>query len=218
MQLFHFTSTEYALQAIRNRRLKVARIDELNDPFELLAPVSERREHRIVVNRWKRQMSERFGMICLSARWRHPLQWGHYADKHKGICLGFEVLREQHFRKVEYVRKRPNITELGAGDLGGMNKGTMERLLFLKFSAWRYEAEFRAFVDLKKQDSESGLYFGSFAPALRLNRVIVGHRSPATRADVAEALGNPKGVKAFLSRPGFHKFEVVQNMDKSAWH
>ncbi len=34
MIVYHFTSSEFALRALRDHRLKIARINELNDPFE----------------------------------------------------------------------------------------------------------------------------------------------------------------------------------------
>ena len=36
MILYHFSNSEYGLDNIKNRRLKVSRIMELNDPFEFL--------------------------------------------------------------------------------------------------------------------------------------------------------------------------------------
>ena len=35
MIVYHFISSEFALKALRDRRLKISRINELNDPFEL---------------------------------------------------------------------------------------------------------------------------------------------------------------------------------------
>jgi hypothetical protein len=37
LRVYHFTSAEFAKDDIVHRRLKVARISELNDPFEFLA-------------------------------------------------------------------------------------------------------------------------------------------------------------------------------------
>jgi hypothetical protein len=37
LRLYHFTSSEYAISDIGLRRLKVARLADLNDPFELMA-------------------------------------------------------------------------------------------------------------------------------------------------------------------------------------
>lgn len=36
MRLYHFTSQKFGLLALKDRRLKIARINELNDPFEFL--------------------------------------------------------------------------------------------------------------------------------------------------------------------------------------
>jgi hypothetical protein len=36
MRVYHFTKAVHGLEAIRRRRLKIARISELNDPFEFL--------------------------------------------------------------------------------------------------------------------------------------------------------------------------------------
>ncbi len=36
MRLYHFFSEKYALEALRNKRIKVSIINELNDPFEFL--------------------------------------------------------------------------------------------------------------------------------------------------------------------------------------
>ena len=35
-QFYYFTSTKYALEAIKKRRLKAAELDKTNDPYELL--------------------------------------------------------------------------------------------------------------------------------------------------------------------------------------
>src|SRR6218665_1281944 len=32
---------------------------------------------------------ERLGILCLSERWDSILMWSHYADLHKGYCVGF---------------------------------------------------------------------------------------------------------------------------------
>jgi len=34
-RLYHFTAAPYAFDDLRNRRLKIAQLDDLNDPFEL---------------------------------------------------------------------------------------------------------------------------------------------------------------------------------------
>lgn len=36
-------------------------------------------------------MKKQIGICCFSALFDHPLMWSHYADKHKGVCLGFHL-------------------------------------------------------------------------------------------------------------------------------
>jgi len=41
MRVFHFVNEEHGLDDLRKRRLKIAALNELNDPFELLALTSQ---------------------------------------------------------------------------------------------------------------------------------------------------------------------------------
>jgi hypothetical protein len=46
MRAFHFQSVDHGLEAIKNQRLKVTTIDNLNDPFELFAFGLSNKKHR----------------------------------------------------------------------------------------------------------------------------------------------------------------------------
>ena len=92
MRLHYFTTERFGLEAIRDRRLKVARLDELNDPFEFLG-LKLNQNDRKKLSKWKNNLGNQIGLICMSEVWDHPLLWGHYANKHQGLCLGFDVPR-----------------------------------------------------------------------------------------------------------------------------
>jgi hypothetical protein len=49
MKLYYLTPSQFALNALALRRLKVARLGELNDPFGLLAIEAETALHRGVL-------------------------------------------------------------------------------------------------------------------------------------------------------------------------
>lgn len=91
MLLYNLSPTPYALSNIALRRLKISRLSDLNDPFELLAADLLNPLHRKAFADWKHELSQSTGLICFSKSWRSPLLWGHYADRHSGIALGFEV-------------------------------------------------------------------------------------------------------------------------------
>ena len=106
VRAYHFVSVRNVLDDLRRRHLKIAQLDELNDPFELWAIDQRDRRLRQAFRATKQQMAERFGLLCFSLDWHNPVLWSHYADKHRGVALGFDV-DEQILRPISYVKIRP---------------------------------------------------------------------------------------------------------------
>lgn len=208
MLTYHFLNARYGLEDLRERRLKISRIMDLNDPFEFLGANLSDRRFRWALKKTKQELSEEHGVLCFSKSWRNPVLWGHYADRHKGLCLGFEIPRAI-LSKVRYVDSRWPVP-------GELDLQFMKRLLFTKFSHWQYEQEYRAFVNLDTQID--GHYFIDFGSSLRLKRVIVGDQAAIRRRDVAGAIkGIESGVQVFKARAAYQSFEVVRNRDESTW-
>ncbi|MCI0427560.1 MAG: DUF2971 domain-containing protein [Nitrospiraceae bacterium] len=208
MLVYHFVNAHYGLDDLRNRRLKIARIMELNDPFEFLGVDLSDREFRRALRETKAELSTTKGILCFSKTWSNPVLWGHYADKHRGVCLGFEV-PSSVLGKVEYVDSR-----LPRPDV--LDEAFMKKLLFTKFSHWQYEQEYRVYVTL--EEDIDGLYYSEFSGQLTLKRVIVGDQSSITRAEVSGALVDlGTQVEVFKARAGFRSFDVVRNKDETMW-
>ena len=208
MRLFHFVNEEFGLKDLRERRLKISRIDALNDPFEFLGAEVSDPERRAVLNRVKTSLSEKNGLLCFSKNWHNPVQWAHYANNHRGLCLGFDI-SDRLPGQVSYVNSRFHWgTEV--------DESFMRQLLFTKFVHWSYEDEYRMYTDLK--DHENGLYYANFSEDLQIKVIIVGARSPVTRAQLSEALGDlqPK-VETFKARPAFRSFRIVRNKNERLW-
>ena len=208
MRLFHFASKEYALKDIRERRLKIARIAELNDPFEFLGADLSNSSRRASLNRVKAKLSDKCGLLCFTKGWKSPVMWGHYADRHRGICLGFDV-RDGLAKNVEYVSSRLKWPDNAGEEFMG-------RVICTKFKHWSYEEEYRLYVNL--DECEDGLYFYKFSEQLVLKQVIVGAASTATRADVTSALGEiANTVQVVKARAAFRSFRVVENKNDALW-
>jgi hypothetical protein len=168
------------------------------------------RSLRRALNQTKRQLSENRGLLCFSESWSNPVQWSHYADSHRGICLGFEV-PARLLRKVTYQDERLAYN-------GKLDEAQMLEVLSTKFSHWAYEQEHRLFLSLDPGEAENGLYFADFTEDLRLTFVIVGCESIISRADIVEALGeHAVGVEVYKARPAFRSFEVVRNKNEDLW-
>jgi hypothetical protein len=183
---------------------------ELNDPFEFLGIELSSKHLRFAMNKTKEELAKTKGLLCFNKKWNDPLHWAHYADSHKGICMGFEIPRDK-LAKVNYVKNR-----IRCGNSIDVN--LMEKCLFTKFKQWEYEQEYRFYIKLDKETEEKGLYFFDFEKNMQLSKVIVGCRSELTRKDISTALGDlASKVEVFKARPAFKTFSVVRNKDEKRW-
>jgi len=217
MKVFHFVNEEYGLDDIRKRRLKVATLPELNDPFELFGVRLADKALRQAFRAMKSQLGRNRGLLCFSRDWHNPVQWSHYADKHTGLCLGFEI-PDEHLASVSYSRRRLVVETESLRDPKQLDIETAKQFLFTKYSHWRYENEVRCFVTLEDRDPQTNLYFIDFSDKLRLATVIVGAESRVTREVLQLALGDlAPTVEALKARLAFKTFRVVRQRDPNHW-
>jgi hypothetical protein len=104
MRLYYLCPQQYGVSNLALRRLKIARLADLNDPFELLAMDLAEKGHRKVFRALKSELNKTKGLICFARSWQNPLMWGHYADRHTGMALGFDV-DESFVKPVVYAKK-----------------------------------------------------------------------------------------------------------------
>src|SRR5882672_9871173 len=197
MRVYKFLTSEFAIKDIWERRMKISEINELNDPFELIPCDLSDPEHLRAVLGMRDQMARNRGLLCFSASWTNPLLWAHYSDKHRGICLGFDLAPDGVARGIDYVEKRiPWETP---------TQQFMLKLLWTKYDAWKYEDEIRAFMT--REEAEDRRFFVHFSDSLRLSEVIVGHRCGVERGEISAAMASYPGPvpikKARLSRSSF---------------
>ena len=214
MKLFYLTSSAFALAAIALRRIKISRFAELNDPFELLAVSLAEPDHRKAFRSLKEELNKSKGLLCFSASWSNPVLWGHYADKHAGIALGFEVTEGLPVQAIYSEHPLQIPIDKATGKLV-LEEPLVDELLRTKFVDWKYENEWRVFVNLDHSTREGGMYFYDFSPDLRLSEVILGPRCelPMSRVRSIVSELHPK-VVVRKSRIAFQSFHVVE--DKSA--
>jgi hypothetical protein len=155
------------------QRLKIARIADLNDPFELQAAnVGGNASFKEMMRAWRNDLQKDKGLLCFSRHWYNPVLWSHYADKHRGICLGF-ALSDRLAIEVTYVRERIPAPVARDGNIA-LNTQYVDQLLTTKFEHWAYESEVRVFLQLDHTTAEHGLFFYEFSRELSLEEVILG--------------------------------------------
>lgn len=170
-RLYYLTGPEHAVSNIVFGRLKISRFSELNDPFELLGQNFADRAVREIVREHKHEFNEQKGVICFSEDWVDPVLWSHYAARHRGVALGFDVDRDWA-KEVQYSAARLKLT-LAKG-AKTITDELANFLVFTKYESWRYEREWRVICELKRSEQEGGLYFAPFDKKLKLTEVILG--------------------------------------------
>ncbi len=82
------------------------------------------------------------GIFCLSSVPDNLLMWSHYADSHKGVCVGFKVNDDYLFgcelTKVQYQDNYPELST--ANDI---TSGWVSNYLSTKSNDWCHEQEYR---------------------------------------------------------------------------
>ncbi len=214
-RLYHFTKAKHAFDDLRNQRLKIAQLDDLNDPFELKSvnlcnPVHAQAFDGTEISKgFKAEMAQRFGVLCFSEDKTDLLQWAHYAERHKGICLGFDVSgSEEKFGRVMYVAERFPFPEQ-------LDEPFMRNLLSTKSEAWKYEKEWRVFLQLEEAISNQGasrdLYFADFGSELVLREVILGAANKNTASEVYNVVrGYPETLCVKRMRLSCSTFELQE--------
>lgn len=208
MRVYKFIDQKWGLKSLAAETLKVSEFDKLNDPFELAAMSLETKEERDALRKSKSEYSKKYGVICFSSRWGNPVMWSHYAERHEGMVLEFEV-PDQRLKIVEYSTRRL---------AKNMGHRKMDDLVKIKFSHWSYENEIRMVLPLKScEKSREEIHTIPFSNSLKLKRIFLGHSyCPTNDSSLQEKL---KGldVEIVTARLAFTIFQVIPQKERTLW-
>ncbi|MEM7611167.1 MAG: DUF2971 domain-containing protein [Pseudomonadota bacterium] len=217
MRVYHFIPLEYAIDNLRNHRMKVSRYRDLNDPFEMLALDLSRPDVRDAANATKSEFDRRFGLICFSKNCSDPVLWSHYADKHRGAAMGFDV-EDENALEIQYSRARVEPKFIDDHDGRRIDPSVGACLTSTKFINWKYEQEVRVVMDLADTYQSGGLDFFYLRKVGRLREIVLGHRSELRPSDFDTLLAPEYlGVRVWQSRLAFGTYKVVERLDVPAY-
>jgi hypothetical protein len=190
MNVYRFLPAKWAKVALVEKRLKCSLLNELNDPFELLAYSFKTHSERRAIDLVKQKLGQTTALLCCSKSWSNPVLWSHYAEDHKGICLEFDVLDERICREVKYITDRIPFD-------GVMSPDVALNILYSKFHHWEYEDEVRLGTGMNEK--ENGKVFIAFGQMLKATKVILGERCSESVAEITQ-----------LARDHGHELDVVK--------
>jgi hypothetical protein len=118
-----------------------------------------------------------YGIYCLSEVRENKLMWSHYADEHRGVCLGIRTaaLASHRIYPVHYTNDLPVVD---ISELVVFTENTFNKMALAKASDWEYEREWR-----------TGHHPGVHTYSACVDEVIIGARvADETRTAISEAV------------------------------
>ncbi|WP_429185921.1 DUF2971 domain-containing protein [Aeromonas veronii] len=189
MEILYKYSDYYGMKSINDPALRLSPTAILNDPFEnrlneeVINNIKEKIslkglgfdvnpnfpkhfETSFLMQRINEQIDD-YGIVSLSETPRNLLMWAHYANEHKGICIGykrnlFESLPDQISNyisnaesytpvKVNYDNIRPQVISDNRPDLDKVKSYVLQQLT-TKSDDWMYEKEHRCIIPIHWAD------------------------------------------------------------------
>ncbi len=167
-------------------------------------------------------VSRELGVLCLSSRADSIVMWGHYADKHTGIVIGFDkswsVFHDKKgLRPVHYVSERtiwdtsypPGSREAEEGS---------DMMILSKNQEWRYEGELRQLFVLeglgqRLLDDGTRGYFRAVPPEI-IRSVCLGFRCPLSREnEIRSVLKASHFAHVKISKASLHEEKYALRID-----
>ncbi len=164
----------------------------------------------------KKMRSMDIGIFSLTANLNSILSWSHYADSHRGFCVGFHTLNLKAFlekcgpsldlRSVDYTKEYPFINAYITSDEEITNK-----IVWTKSKDWEYEHEYRV------------LWLNGANKSLRIpngviRRVVLGYQvSPTDINEMGSILRSRAGwISLFQAEPKENSFGLRFNVIRYA--
>jgi len=116
---------------------------ELNDPYDCNIGTADQFIGQLI----------KFGVFCTSGEKHNDiLLFSHYADKHTGLCLVFQVDTERIIAETSFLgfSERVNYVQ----DFPKFDGTNIHHLPKTKYFVWEYEDEYRVLADLESRPSK----------------------------------------------------------------
>jgi hypothetical protein len=146
----------------------------------------------------------KFGVLSLAASPQNTLMWSHYANDHKGICIGFERSPENilgkklNTSKVDYRKSYPSLSLKIFSDKELLNK-SQHRVLHTKSMQWEYEDEWRVIVP----DGDK-----AYPVPGKIVSIVFGARISDLNKRIMESLLEGKSIDVFQAKLKQNEFGI----------
>lgn len=182
-----------------------------NDPYDCALPLQlENKKLEEIISDYINKKA----VTCFSENYKNILMWSHYADNHKGFCIGYkkDILSKiktpsggSRLVEVEYAEKMPSITELSTTK-------EINKLMVIKSTDWEYEKEWRLILEYDKQidRTQNGRKFSLPLNAI-IEEIIIGVKCPQETVEWLTSCFPNKILKKLKLCPNQFKVKLVDS-------
>jgi tetratricopeptide (TPR) repeat protein len=137
LKLFKYkTFCTNTIDSLMNGYLYFSNITKLNDPIDIpLIEMSSQPQFTML-----HVDPKDIEVLSLSQEENNTLMWSHYADSHKGICIGYQFTSLPSFIGWDFVNYIPESYDYNRA---GKSKGLISAGFYSKHENWKYEKEVR---------------------------------------------------------------------------
>lgn len=158
----YYPPKKYVIEALSKGTICFTDLYSQNDPFEAMGfyrKTSDYESDNLFDSKLQSMMDDQYTeddqsflrnqcrIFCATSQYNRPLMWAHYAQSHRGICVGYHRQDIQKYCAIlEGVKYRDHPLEKG------FIYNEPERFLLLKATDWKYEKEVRGIYKIKRAD------------------------------------------------------------------
>lgn len=146
--VFRYDSCKNAFMSVEGKYIWMSSVKDFNDPFEgtLHADYENEGEYAGIIKENHKRNVEAAGVFCCSKENNDIKMWSHYADKHKGVCLEYDILKDSKtfdfVNSPEYINSPLLRVDLYQA-LNDQKSSLMQGSLLTKSDLWENEKEQR---------------------------------------------------------------------------
>lgn len=205
IRVYKFIDSRWGLTALCDRRLKISEVLRTNDPWELAPFEVSNSCQEQAMRKSREDIAKLTGLMCFSGGWNHPIMWSHYAEQHRGLCLGFDLPNDP--TKVLKVRYKPTLQPFPK-KVEDVNELLAKKILTVKNACWLYEEEYRWFPSMNEK--RHGIAYVDFGVELQLTEVLLGMKCELEQTSIKRLVGEEsKSVEVKAVNCSKRKYEMV---------
>ena len=177
----NFKDIPRLLEVLKNGKLYASDFDQFNDPMDSF--FEHNNETKEFLDRMKQtKLETKILSLCKSPD--NILMWTHYADEHKGMVIGVEIV-DENVMDIKYRKKLPLYDSSKRNNIR-YEKSFLKNVLTTKLQPWKYEEEVRVLSNSSEVN-------------IRIKEIIFGHKTSESHKNLINQCIECQNITSVIS-------------------